>query len=107
VGLLQAGSLIALDKIYLHCFHFLRSHLSPIEHYLRVVVLDLVKVDYLVALETFQEVEVDLEAGWNAKNTYNHAEAAIWSDDGRNNICYIGSIKCRSNRFRLHKNRCF
>jgi hypothetical protein len=107
VGLLQAGALIALDKVNLHCLDFLRSHLSPIEHDLRVVVLDLVKVDYLVALETFQEVEVDLEAGWNAKNTYNHAEAAIWSDDGRKNTCYIGSIIGRSNRFRLHKNGCF
>ena len=53
MGLLQAGALIALDKVNLHCLDFLRSHLSPIEHYLRVVVLDLVIVDYLVALEPF------------------------------------------------------
>ena len=87
MGLLQACPLVALDKINLHCLHFLRSHLSPIENYLRVVVLDLVIVDYLIAFESFQEVEVDLEASRNAKNTYNHAETAIRSDDRRNKTC--------------------
>ncbi len=73
--LLEASTLVALNEVNLNGFHLLRPHLSPVQHNLRVEVLYFIEVNHLVALESLQKVEVNLQAGRNTHDSHDHAKA--------------------------------
>ena len=55
--------------------------------------MNFVIVDYLVALEAFQEVKIYLETGWDAKNANYHAKTAtIWLSNHIRIGGLIGSV---------------
>ena len=95
MGLLKASAAVTMQEVNLGGDGRAGGHGSPVEDDLGVEVADLVEVDFLVALEVLEVVEVNLEAGGDADDSQGHTETATVPD--RHGHCR-GRVVCDGNR---------